>query len=211
MFKRSSISSLIAGAALAVAMAPASATAISGGFSFSQTPFTGFSMWNGPGYTNLAVQASTANTLDFGNNGAVGGGTFNLTTCSGAGTNVAAAIGGGLCTGTPGSGTVKDLVNIALGAGNATASWLTIGNLILDLSTITQIDRGTPTALAITGTGVLRSAGFSNTSGTWVISANSSSNTFSWSGSAGAVPEPATLGLIGLALAGLGFARRRSA
>lgn len=70
-----------------------------------------------------------------------------------------------------------------------------------------NVDYETSNLAALSGMGTLTD-GVDSVQGMWNISANQGGGTFSWSSST-AVPEPGTLALLGLGLAGLGAARRR--
>jgi hypothetical protein len=85
-----------------------------------------------------------------------------------------------------------------------------VATLNFDLNTVTIISQ-TSSTLQLSGTGVLSLPGFDPTPGNWVLTANSLGGTFSWSSSTAAIPEPASLALLGMGLLGLGFAARRRA
>ncbi len=68
--------------------------------------------------------------------------------------------------------------------------------------------------LVLVGRGEISRAGYSNTPGVWTLTANTApgaqSILFNFSAGTGAIPEPGSMLLVGLGLAGLAAARRRN-
>ena len=190
LFKSSLVAAVIAVAALAAA--PASAVKISGDVSF-----------NGGFTPNGSIgTGGTATAIDFDPNGA--GGLITVTQSDG---DFAA---NGVVNGTTGS--IQDFT-FAPFAGPIAGFW-TLGIFSFQLDNITSTSfftAGGQDFLVLTGTGIISAAGFDDTAGSWSFSGNRSGSTFSFSASSGAIPEPATLALIGAGLLGLGVARRRKA
>jgi len=80
--------------------------------------------------------------------------------------------------------------------------------LSFDLVTI-SIGEQISTSLRLEGEGIMNLTGFDPTPGIWRFTGQGAGGTFSWSASSAAVPEPATIGMLGLALAGIAAVRRR--
>jgi|SRR5262245_22642325 len=131
--------------------------------------------------------------------------------------------GGANCGGA--SGAIQDLpagTIVAPGVQNI-PNWisLSVGGVSFDMNSIATITRtpsvgGLPAAVEIAGLGLMHETGFDNTPGTYRLTAQGMTGSFSFSStqvSAGTVvkvPEPTTLALLGITLLGFAFARRRS-
>ena len=101
----------------------------------------------------------------------------------------------------------------------AIAGFWSVGGYTFDLASSAIFSQGGfPASVSVTGTGVIKHAGFDDTTGTWAFSTQDPSVTlpgnnspqFSFSAATGTVPDGgATVLLLGAALSGLSLIRRK--
>ena len=110
------------------------------------------------------------------------------------------------------TGTVGSIHDFNFTPFTPVGNFLTIGAFSFDLNSITVVTQNA-TFLDLHGTATVSEAGFADTTATFDFSGQGGGApaTFSWSATASAsdVPEPMTVGILGIGLAGFGVLRRR--
>jgi hypothetical protein len=176
-------------------------------FSAAAVPITGgISLAGGPVAVNSGDNLSTATAI-------INFGTVAVTGSSG----TYATLNGGIPNFTPVTTTTGFTFLPTLSPNPTVNVWsfVYLGNTYsFDLSSIQSVSQGFDVNgnqfLDISGKGTLHITGFTDTIGSYIFTANSASDTFSFSSSNGAVPDGGTtVMLLGAAFAGLALLRKK--